>query len=480
MGKKSFSERFLSLVWIFVAILFLVFGLFYVLALHPGNISGASIKNNPFPFYPSLITFEAQHEKITIEDFRKSISCRACHIITFKEWDGSIHSKAFDDPLFLAMWGLGSQETNGKIDKFCLGCHTPIGLITSDVTGLEDVPKAEMISKGGVQCDFCHTVIGTNYRATAISYPHNASLIVKPGDVKWGPLEDSNSTFHESEFSRLHMSSEFCGCCHNIFLFDSGIQIVKTYNEWEASVYAEKGIQCQDCHMMPVDLANKAADNLKTFKNPGRAAIIGGRERETIHVHKFVGGGLIIEKDLKYIPKDREMEKRLKSAARLDITVIPSQQPNGGYILRTTVYNERAGHNIPTGMPGLRELWLEVIVLDKAGKELYRSGGLDKEGRIPENVKYIGVRGIDSAGNFTYYPWAIVSFGSDTSIPPKESRVFEFELKIKEDTLWPITVKAVLHYRAIPPVLLKTLLPDFQLDIPVIDMSIKEVSISAP
>ncbi|MBN2372977.1 hypothetical protein JXL19_04230 [bacterium] len=446
----------------------------------PCLISGHAIadENSAFPFYPSLI-IPAADGGIGLDAFKAAMSCRGCHLSTFKEWEGSTHSLAFKDPVFLSMCRLGSKATNGQTDKLCLGCHTPIGLITSDITTPDDETKANQISKDGVQCDFCHVVSNTTYNKAKTASPQNASFLVQPGEIKWGPIDNCESTFHKSEFSELHTSSKFCGNCHNIFLTGQDIKIVKTYDEWEKSVYAQKGIECQDCHMMPVELAKIAADKLEKPKNSGKAASVAPL-RENIHVHRFVGGGFDLEKGPRVTNQQKETEKRLKSAARLDIDVKPSPSSKGSLVLTVTVHNERAGHNLPTGIPGIRQLWLEVIISDKGSKEVFRSGGLDKDGNIQKDAKRLGVAAVDKSGDPVYKPWEIAALKTDTTIPPKGKGGFKFDVSLPDDIAWPMTAKAILHYRAFSPSLLKDLLPDAPREIPVFDMATSEIAIQGP
>ena len=231
--------------------------------------------------------------------------------------------------------------------------------------------------------------------------------------------------------------------------------------------------------MMPVKLAKDAADTMKKPKNPGKAASVAPM-RENIHVHRFVGGGLDLRKSSRLTHHQRESEKRLKSAARLDVDIISSPSHKGDLALTVTVHNERAGHNLPTGLPGIRQVWLEVIVTDKDSKRVFHSGGLDKDGNIQKGAVRLGIEAVDKSGHLTYKPWAIAALKADTTIPPKGKGVFEFEVSLHDDIVWPMTAKAILHYRAFPPSLLNKLLPDSPPEIPVFDMAIEEITIQGP
>ncbi len=439
--------------------------------IRPGNATDC--EGLKYPFYQSLLSISIEGP-VDITDFKEPKSCRACHILTLKQWEGSSHSFAFEDPIFLAMWGIGSRETQGKINELCVSCHAPIGLLTSDVRAPDDEPKAKDISKLGIYCDFCHTVANTTYECARIRSPHNASFFIRPGNIKTGPIDKCESTFHESAFLKLHTESEFCANCHNFYSHDSGFKIIKTFEEWKTSVYAQKGIECQDCHMMPVNLAIETADRLEKPQNPGKASTLGPK-RDNIHEHKFIGGSPVIKKGTPSSQHLRDAEKRLKDAARLEAEIL---NPEGKGVLRVKVHNERAGHNLPTGMPGLRQIWLEVSISDKNGAQIFHSGKLDNEGSLPKDTVCFGVEAVNKDGRPTYKPWDMESFKSDTTIPPKKEAIQDFEFKIPEDDALPLKAKIVLHYRGFPQSLFNELLPDVSTTIPVIDMAVKEITIS--
>lgn len=467
LGKKSFNESLKCLLSFSCLSLLLI-------ALSPKHGNAIDCEGIKYPFYPSLLrsSIEVPVDKT---EFKQPKSCRACHILTLKQWDGSSHSHAFEDPIFLAMWEMGSKETQGKINRLCLGCHAPIGLLTSEVKAPEDEPNVTEISQNGIYCDFCHTVTDTTHECARTKSPHNASFNISPGNIKTGPIDNCESKFHESAFLKLHTESEFCANCHNYYSHESGFKIIKTYEEWKSSVYAQKGIVCQDCHMMPVELATEAADKLDKPKNPGKASTLGPK-RDNIHEHKFVGGSPVIKKGAPSSQHVRDAEKRLKDAARLEAETLASE---GKGVLRVRIYNERAGHNLPTGMPGFRQVWLEVSIADKNGVEMLHSGMLDNKGRLPEGTVCFGAEAVDKNGLPTNRPWAIEGFKSDNTIPAKGEAIRDFEFKIPEDDVWPLKAKIVLRYRGFPQSLLDELMPDLSTTIPVIDMAIKELTISS-
>ena len=70
---------------------------------------------------------------VSSSEFMSPDICGGCHAEIFSQWKGSMHSHAFRDPIFQALWKLGSQETKGLTDKLCAGCHTGIGTVSEEI-----------------------------------------------------------------------------------------------------------------------------------------------------------------------------------------------------------------------------------------------------------------------------------------------------------------------------------------------------------
>jgi len=47
--------------------------------------------------------------------------------------------------------------------------------------------------------------------------------------------------------------------------------------------------------------------------------------------------------------------------------------------------NIRAGHNLPTSLTNVRQMWLEVTAKDEAGKVLFSSGAVSPDGALPDD-----------------------------------------------------------------------------------------------
>jgi hypothetical protein len=430
----------------------------------------AEVDMSRFPFFPSLLN-TVTGKPVASTEFEDPTVCQGCHPEIYKQWKGSMHSNAIDDPVFTALWKLGVEETDGVVEQLCAGCHTGIGTVAGEVTLNRETGKFEMsdIAREGVQCDLCHTIQSSTRHLTPTLEPFNASIIIDPGETKRGPYRDSVSPYHETEYSDLHTRSEFCANCHNVFHPTSYFPIERTYDEWKNSVYAQAGIQCQDCHMMPVDLAIETAKTMKKQKNPGRPCIM-GPEREQMYTHEFVGGNAVMTELLGSRNHGALSVKRLQNAASLELQLPEGRPENGLARIKVKVRNETAGHNLPTSLTEVRQMWLEVKATDSGGEVLYHNGAVDAAGAVdPEAVMFNAVA-MDRNGEHTVKPWEIVRFESVSTIQPKGSATVPYAFVIPENIQWPVKVDVTLHYRSFDQALADMLLGEDAPRVPVIDM----------
>lgn len=438
-----------------------------------------------FPWYPAFIQVEKKDGTPPMpENWQDPQVCAGCHPRQYKGWSTSMHSISFKDPVFQAEWALAYRAMGEDAIKLCGGCHSPIGVVTGTIKFDPKLGKhggftAPPIAEKGVSCDVCHTLSGTNAVHTTTGSPGNASFILSPGPVKRATLKDARSPFHATEYSELHASAKFCANCHNIFHPDNRFPIEHTYDEWKSSPYAQRGIQCQDCHMVPVDVAIRVADEMKRPKDleghglGGLAGMGAAGKRELVHDHGFVGGNTIIAEALGVqgaAENKAEATKRLQNAAELDFELVPGR--GGAHMLKVKVTNKRAGHHLPTSLTFIRQLWLEVHITDDQGRELLKSG-VAKDNRVPTDaVRFIN-RSVDKDGKPTINPWEIASFDHLNTIPPKGYRYGVYAFHLPADAKR-IRVQAKLNYQSYAQEVADKLLGEGKLTVPIVVM--KELS----
>lgn len=416
-------------------------------------------------------------KKVRTGQFEGPEVCGDCHSGIYEQWQGSMHSKAFTDPVWRAATKLFFKEavTSEEIleMKACVKCHTPLGFRSYSITSpAEDYDALTNIAAQGIFCNWCHNI-------NEVKHIGDAGYEVGPGggeddpSTMLGPRKNADSPYHPTKYSELHTKSEFCGLCHNVSHAANRLPIEQTYNEWKNSPYntgkPETTIHCQDCHMRQRP-GFPSTGKTSRPDNPGTAAD-DGPDRDHIWTHYFVGANAVVTRLMGSEKHAKMAEERLKNAA--DLLLIPGGTYKKGYLsaVNIKVINSGAGHYLPTGITEVREMWLDVIITDARGDVLLRSGALDEKGDIDANaVKYF-----TQLGNEMGEPVLNVAKADrilyDHRIPPKGFVIEKYAFYIPANAVPPLKVKATLKYRSLSQPLAKTLLGKNAPVIPVIDMT---------
>jgi hypothetical protein len=443
----------------------------------PGKSQAKPLANPPEGAFGYSMLASEDGGRLAIEDFVPYEDCADCHERQWEELEGSMHSLAHTDPIYRATAELARAEAGQEMYTYCSGCHSPQGVSSGLIP---DTPESELpeIAKAGILCDVCHQVSQLTGATGPWGEPGNASFVLSPDeDRKFGPpVGDDDDADHEVETREFLSSSEFCAACHTIIHPLNGLRIEHTYAEWKESIYAQKGIECQDCHMRSVEDAVKVAETLEPVKLIGKSEP--DSEDREISSHSFVGGNA--NADLLGGSGEHAAmgEARLKSAARLEIAA-----PDGasaGEVLRfeVAVHNVAAGHNLPTSLTEFREMWVELEVRSTDGAVLFHSGRLEANGDISEGAMRFGALAGDAEGKVTYKPWEVTQFLFKRLIPPKGSERDSFEVSLPEDLSGELRIDARLYYRSAPPKLVLSLLGDEAIELKQVEMARAEVGLT--
>ena len=307
-------------------------------------------------------------------------TCRGCHSDHYREWAGSMHAYASQDPVFLAMNRRGQEQTAGALGSFCVGCHAPLALregATTDGLNLADVPKHLQ----GISCYFCHNV-------DAVQGTHDNPLRLS-GDttLRSGIKNARPNRAHASEYSDLFSSPKIesaalCGSCHDVTVPSppgpTELKLERTYEQWQASIFAPPqaaddtaALSCNGCHMLPtsgVPIANGL----------GESAPLRSRHAHTFAAVDVALGGFpdTGDAELDQASNDQQaadLRRLLDSTLRLEICVL--KRFTGDATLRVTLDNATAGHNFPSGAAQDRRAFVEVRAFaEAADAPFYESG----------------------------------------------------------------------------------------------------------
>ena len=422
--------------------------------------------------------FAGEYDPEGIEPFPKGHfiepgQCAICHGDIHEMWDGSLHSKALKDPLFIAATKLFYTETDDQGERadaeHCVACHNPIAFRSGLVPGSSsDYSKATGPSAFSISCDLCHSV-------DEIVEVRNAYLNTDPGTedepgIKRGPREGAVSSYHESEYSDIHTSSVMCGVCHNVTHLSHLTKLEGTYDEWYDSPYnvsdPSKRVTCQDCHMRQTP-GNPSTGMTERPDYPGESSVMMGVERPHIWRHTVVGGNAFTPRLFGRDDLADMAVERLENAAVLE--VFPAIEAFDGALSFTVrVRNEGAGHMLPTGVTEYRQMWLAVEVSDADGQIVYTSGILLDNGTLPAGTRLYNTVFGDVDGNPTINVAKAAVMLTDKRIPPKGWVDETFVIPGAEQKM--LTIRATLNYRSADPAVVAALLGEKH-DVPVVVMA---------
>lgn len=341
-----------------------------------------------------------------------------------------------------------------KIANHCEACHSAAavskGLIKD--AGLKNQAELTM---DGVSCDVCHSVKGHRHWQTPSHQPENCSLVLSPtrndedGPVltKYGPFkpdEECGDDFHECKESALHMRSELCASCHQVYNYETHTPVEATYLEWKNGPYSINDIHCQDCHMVEIETFKKSADKLIRPEFEEYRHYFNGANYLLYYLTELAAKKVGDEDLADNVHHKYTMAiERLQAAAELEVS--PIYRQNRLAEIKVRVHNRRAGHNLPTSLTNVRQMWLEVTVKDQSGNTLMSSGVVDKKGSLPENTRLFNSDGQDANHKFTMDPWEIHSFSRHDTIPPKGYRDVYYGISAPEGESVQVEIK--LRYR---------------------------------
>jgi len=421
--------------------------------VHPTR-SALQAEPDKLPFYPSRASTGGK--TLTTSMFDVSETCQGCHQEIYHQWKDSVMAQAWRDPIYKALLKRASAATDGKLDNFCVGCHSPIGMTTGQAVPGEPIETADM---PGVNCETCHNI-------SDISGRDNGAYVLTPDQnvpsKKYGPRKDAESPYHASSYSSLHTRSEFCSACHNVTHPFNGTPIERTYDEWSESAYNEEGIQCQDCHMTP---------GPGVQHNPGKSALM-GKERGKVYSHYFTGGNVTLHNHFNQPEMAERARAMLRSAAEMDFIDPPSSASPGQLVtIILKVRNTGAGHKLPTGFPEGREVWVDFQVSDRQGNSVFRSGAVH-DGHTEPGTRNFKVTLGDKNGNVVdLNVWEVDRVLSDNRILPKGYALVKYQFMVPNEVKGPLSLSANLNYWPFPQKLVDELLGEGKMKVEIVTMT---------
>jgi hypothetical protein len=323
----------------------------------------------------------------TLGGFHPSRNCQSCHERVVSEWRTSMHAHALSSPVMVAQNNLAHRETLSSTSapdpqNVCVNCHGPLA------TALAKSPLLPFKAEGalaepalvdeGITCSVCHQWQGESKTAGGGLTAFQEGLV--PGRTFFGPYDDPvGNAYHRSEPSPLFKSSaELCRNCHSVQYDRNGdgkiergtdLVLQTLFDEWQD--YAKRGgAGCVDCHM-PVVKGSRAAESaLVPLEQDADAPA------RTLRSHRFIAVDYPIDDVAARDGSRAEREALLRGAGLLRIDESKLKVTGTNVAFEVSLQNTGTGHNLPGGFAFIRQMWLEVALLDAQNQVVASSGRL--------------------------------------------------------------------------------------------------------
>ncbi len=414
----------------------LVFGLGVVAALavyayEPVHLANALPEDYNYlygadrPFAPSLAK-TSTGDAFDARTLGGSASCGRCHAEIYAEWEVSAHRWAAMDPAFRAVQTVMGEQNGPESTRYCGGCHDPISLFSGSKNLFRDELTNPMGLDEGISCIACHAIQETDVKGNAdytVAQPERyvfelhdgkAAQFVSDFLIRAYPQQHVESLQH-----RRFKSPEFCGACHKQFIDEEinnvgWVQLQNQYDNWRKSRWnhpgePQKTIECRECHMpLQPSFDPASGDDLDYNRTPSdgkhrshrflganqyipTAVGLPGAEEQVRLTHAWLRGEIDVP----------EIADKWKTGPAVPVEVIAPErvQPGEAVKLDVVITNNKVGHDFPTGPLDIIQAWVEVVVTDQHGREVFVSGRRDERHFIEPGSFMFKAEPVDQYGN---------------------------------------------------------------------------------
>lgn len=401
-----------------------------------------------------------QEGALNAQDLAGSASCgtSGCHTQIYKEWLPSAHRYSSMDAMFQRTQELMSEETSPEHTRYCAGCHDPISLF-SGAKNSGNITLSSLGADEGISCLVCHCVVQSDVQGNGdytIALPeryiyekHEGKLAKFVSDF----LIRTYPRHHITSYSRpLYKTAEFCGACHKQYLdkevnTDIGkVQGQNQYDSWKNSKWYHEGdptrtINCRECHMPLIDSDDPAQGDVTDYN---RAADDGKhRSHRTLASNQYIPElmnleghkthVMLTEKWLRGEIEIPEIADKWTTGPVVRLSIVAPKTAKAGESLsiQVSLMNNKTGHDFPTGPLDMIESWIELIVTDSSGTELYHTGGVNADGTVDRAQVWFKADGFDRKGELIdrHNLWDLVGASYKRSLFPGVTDSVHVELQ---------------------------------------------------
>ena len=396
--------------------------------------------------------------------------CAHCHEEAYQQWRQALHSNSFRTPFYRTSVNILIRTKGIEFSRHCDSCHNPIAVVSGALTKDSQVDRS--FDQDGLTCTTCHSIQGLRSTSgnggyvmgvPAVMVDENGKRI--PGEVPFGDIYAHPERHSKAVMQSFYRTPEFCAACHKANLPNplneyKFIRAFTVYDEWQNSKFSHRNpltfytadfVVCQNCHMP---------------RTPTTVHDAGAKDGQ-LASHRWIAGNTAVPF---YYGFDEQLNKTiafLKSGRYLNVDIVALKkegddsliaplgstafelEPNEVVEAYVVVQNKNIGHSLIPEVRDLYEAWVEVVVKDADGKDIYHSGFLQPNGMLDARTHSFTNRPVNLSGEFVdnHKVWTIHSMAYDNSIQSGRSALMRYEFQIPAEAKGPLSITARVNYR---------------------------------
>jgi Tfp pilus assembly protein PilF len=402
--------------------------------------------------------------------FPEAEYCGHCHEEAYHQWRQALHSNSFRTPFYRTSVNILIRTEGIEFSRHCDSCHNPVAVLSGALTKDSHVDRA--FDKDGLTCTTCHSIQrlqstsgngGFVLGEPAVMVDEKGNRI--PGKVPFGDILQHPERHSRAVMQPFYRTPEFCAACHKANLPSTlndykFLRAFTVYDEWQNSKFSQRNpltfyqtdfSPCQNCHM------HRTAITLPDY----------GAKHGELASHRWLAGNTAVPF---YYGFDEQLQKTIEFLQRgtflnVDIFALKKSsddqmiaplgsvpfrlEPNELVQAYVVIQNKNIGHSLIPEVRDLYEAWVEVVVKDAAGKDIYHSGFLKPDGMLDTRAHSFTNRPVNLSGEFVdnHKVATIHSMAYDNSVQSGRSALVRYEFQVPPDATGPLSITARVNYR---------------------------------
>ncbi len=476
-----------------------LFASFAVAALYYARVQQAEAGRHHVgdsDFRPSMAETESGRP-IPVEVLAGSDSCGTadCHASIYQEWKSSAHRWSAEDQFFQEVRTVTTSVKGVHETEKCAACHDPVSMLSGHKDPM--LGRTAPGFKEGDSCVVCHAVkrvdergIGSYVMGAPQPYLYDGAAGRYRRAINHFLIRAYPGQHNRDYDLTLLRKPESCAPCHKEFDVlneqEGPVQVETQFDDWKRGKWntdpdSSRRLYCQQCHMYRVVTSHRQADpyDLKArlgFQYRSHSFAAGNQympgalsahnvKAHTGQVEEWLRGERAVNEIEKVWPRGPIVE--------LKITAPAVAKPGDTLPITVTLSNRKVGHSFPTGPLNIARAWIELVVEDASGRQVFHSGLLDAQNHIEAGSYVLKPLAINTAGQMILKPdlWHPVGPKFRRAVLAGESDAYEYVFRLPPRMKSPLTVKARLRYSKANQFFMDAVYPDSRREAPITDIS---------